>query len=440
MPMKVRRGIVGLALAAALSHSIEVRAEETRFGELAKLVRELLKSAEASDIAKVVESFTSDIKDDLASSPVDAYHICDAVADYARPMTRHSAEDAGKVIAWTVDLADRAVKATPDDVSARWAKACALIARARSDSEAGKNPTADDWVTAADLFVEGAKTSGGSGRAQSFAVESLVEAASLPGGDAQSLLAKAAEIAAQGGTEALGAISRSRVAFARARVAAPGGTTKSKPHVDAALTEIGTLLAGEKPDLEAATLHTSVVTFARATKVPGKYEYRTVEKTAGPLRFSVPLSKRWETARRGADLGSWNQYDDVGNLVRAIDVWEYDWTINYVDEDTRVGGDNVKGLVKRDQQRVRENFSSIKAEKPLTKAPLNRTFPTAYSYEFAGTYENGDFARVRTYYFKSKERMKTYNVELYEYTDMPKLDPEIQFVLDSIGETKETKK
>jgi hypothetical protein len=439
------RGKGWFAVAALSALCSTAAAENKELEEKIAGYRQLLKFALPDDVAKfVASSLSDDFKQELVGEPVSAYHFADAIATYARPTMRRAPEAATATLDWTLDLGQKVVEASPENTSARWAKASALVARARMSLEKhGKVPT-DDWSAAAELVLQGAKEGG---RAPAIAVGYLVEAADVPGADRAALLAAADRALSDVGTDERSAVAKALVAFGRAK-AAPA---KGKPFVEQAVATLAPFVAKDSPDLDAATLHNAIVNFARASKIQLKADFRTKKRKSVGLSFEIPVSRTWEdpnTDDFGRLLeqlekgnfryfGAYRQYDASGNLVRSIRFDEYNWDTSYRFENGEVaGGDNIKGLARKGQSNVRQEFTSVTTEKDVRKIPFNRTWPQAYVFEIAGIHGTGDAARARLFLFKSNDKQKTYEVEIFEYGKEAKLDPEAQAFLESISEEK----
>jgi hypothetical protein len=307
--------------------------------------------------------------------------------------------------------------------------------------KSGKVPT-DDWSAAAAIVLEGAKEGG---RAPVIAAGYLVEAADVPGADREALLGAAERALANAGSDDRSAIAKSLLLFGRAK-AAPA---KGKPFLEQAIAGIAPLVSKESPDLEAATLHNAIVTFARASKIQLKADYRTRKKSAVGLSFEIPISKTWEDPNTDdiqalleqlekgnfRFFGAYRQYDAAGNLVRSVRFDEYSWDTSYrFDNGDVAGGDNLKGLARKNQATIRAEFTTVSNEKDVRKVPFNRTWPQAYVFEVAGIHQTGDAARARLFLFKSNDKQKTYEVEMFEYGKDAKLDPEGLAFIESIGE------
>jgi hypothetical protein len=231
-------------------------------------------------------------------------------------------------------------------------------------------------------------------------------------------------------------VAKAQWSLARAQTSPKPASPEVKSALETCIATVQPHVAKDPPDARLGTLHTEAISFAKANKIPLKAEYRMVPAAGFQLSLQTPLSENWRRSGSDGEITGIGQYDARGRLLRRISLDTYDWNINYTDEVGDAGGDNVKGLARQDMKIRKKDFSTVTSTKELMKAPLNRTMPAAQSYELAGKDTHDEFLRVRVYYFKSKERPVTFELAVHEYVDMPKMDPEVQALIESISEPK----
>jgi hypothetical protein len=442
MRAATRRAVRAAAAAVLLCGVGNAAAEESELAKRVFSYRSMLKMGLPDSIQHfVADVLTDEFRDELVADPVSAYHFADAVATYARPTARRSPDISARVIDWTLALGEKVVEEAPDNVSARWAKAASLVARGRAELEKKGKASTSDWTAGAELVLQGKREGG---RAPAIAAGYLVEAADVPGADRAALLDQAEEALARAGDDGRSALARALVLLGRAKATPP----KGKAFLEEAVSMLSPLVDKDPPDVEAATLHNAIVTFARASKISLKADYRTKRKTSVGLSFEIPVSKWWEDPNSDSlaglfeqlekgnfrFFGAYRQYDVSGNLVRSIRFDEYLWTHLYGSGQHQTGGDNIKGLARGAQETIRQEFATISSEKDVRKIPFNKTWRQAYVFEVAGVHATGDEARARVFFFKSNDKQKTYQAEIFEYGKEAKIDPEALAFLESISE------
>ncbi len=404
-----------------------------------KIAEALCASIESGHVGNVLEGLEKGMATMLSADLEGSHSICAMAARQAR---RYAAGDADAwkrlaeaLVALGVLLTDRAA----NDATALSGKGEALLCRARV-ADAVKDPLrAEDWRDALECFVKAHEAEPGGGERIVRALRVAEEGGSLPGAD-PALASRGTElfaIADKSGTKGpeLRAYLSDREQRHIATTLATDRTT-GKKLLEERLAALAVSLGSANPPMLEATAYNNLVTLAKAEKKLGinaKYVARTVKLGSNALEIDVPVSSKWKWT--SGDLGTLYQYDNDGGLLRTIDFDTYRWDIAYTLDGMEIGGDNLKGLARLGEYNVLTVIVIPKSKKPVTRRRLNGHIPQCQAFEIGGLDEDGTYLKFTKYYFKAKEtKLTTFKVTVLDIAEVPKFDPEAEFVLDSIRE------
>lgn len=404
---------------------------------------ELLSKALESGVAAGMEGYIDGGEiEAMLRVPRRLCRLCESAAKGARGGELESKNDWGAAMERLQSLAQSVCDTMPDDALALRAHGAAMLARARVKDLLKEEGGSELRQSAAERFLLAQEKNGLDGTSLEWAVEALLEAAAQPGADAKAIRARVRELCDRGGAKypKSGLFRevgyRTRLDGIAEQLAADrnGG----KKALEAYFAELKPLAFGKEPDESAAAAHNDAVTLVRQTKGIGigvEYAFRTQRSSQELLAFDLPYGKRWQYAKDGGDLGCLRQFDASGRLLRRIDFDEYDWDRLYTYEGFQAGGDNLQGLAKIGEFAAKQLIPNVTSQKPLRKTRFNRYVAQAQCFEVIGLDEDSDPLGLRRFYFKAKGKArKTYRVDVIEYGENPKLDPEADFVLDRIRE------
>lgn len=181
-----------------------------------------------------------------------------------------------------------------------------------------------------------------------------------------------------------------------------------------------------------AAAYNDVLFLGLANKIKIKGEVIPKNITNREWNVHVPRGNGWQWTR-GEDDGLWTvrkRYPDGYAIIRMR---SYSWARLYTTPDGETGGDNMGGMMKQGQQSVLEHLSDVKKRKKKIGGKLNKYVKKTLGYSMEGMDEDEDVVHVRAWYFKGKERMFTYSLQVWRYGTVPN-DGQIDYILGTIKE------
>lgn len=416
------RLIVGLLFCAALAGA----------QDLEEFAEQFEKAVEAGQLRTVLDYLPEEAANRLADEPAALHAFAATGSKWARKHAKGDADTWDRFVGMLTAACEAIPEENADRADVRAARGETLLCRARVDTALGKPFRKEDWTGAAGHFLALHKEAPGGGEHLERAVRILQEAGQVGGEDAEDLRQRADKLCLEGAEK----FGRNRY-FAQARHRAqldqiaelvsksPGRAKKAmKAYMDS-LEE-----AGGSTE-ERNTLYNDAVTFARShRKLSLKPKYRAERARIGIVEIDLPLSTRWK--RKGSTI---YQHDTAGELKRTISFDTYKWTTNYFLGRQKFGGDNLKGLARIGETNVLSVILNVKHRRNVRRGRLSRAISSAVMFEIGGLDEDGDYLCFRRYYFKAKETgLRSVKVSVLDIGEYDTLDPEAEFVIDSIRE------
>jgi len=390
-----------------------------------RYVNEVEGAIKQGGIAAVHERIVLGLSDD----PEWARRICAAAADCeldAALLAKDDLKDAAERIR---QIGERCAENNAESADAWSAYADATYFRLRVLSACGDDTATKDWLDVADALVKAQGLKPTDGTPLERAVKYLREGQRAKGVEKDDLKKREEELCKEGIRlfPDLGLFARAAAGSELDGIIAlldANGQKEAKPRLVA-------LLDGAKDD----TLFNDAVTVARqySRKLGIKADYRTRQrKYFDVIGYEVPKGDRWET-----EQDTITQYGRDGKLLRRFSLKWYERNTLYVLGDTKYDGSNEKGMALITERDVLSVIVKVERRSKIIKKSLNRSISGVQYFEIGGYDKDADFTRFRTYLWKSDERpWLTYRLWIIELRDLEGLDPEAQFVIDSMRETK----
>jgi hypothetical protein len=200
-----------------------------------------------------------------------------------------------------------------------------------------------------------------------------------------------------------------------------------------------------------ATAWNEALTLSRfhGNKPTGEYAMTPRKILGDAVVVGLPTGRGWEwvDGQFGPNAQCRGEFRRVladGSTASAVRVSAYSFNALY----SGVGGENAAGLAEIFFGIYRGSMTKIESRSPkIVAKPLSAEFKRANHFEIVGTLEKEGAVRIRAYFVKAPTR--TYEFDAIEYRgvkpeDAPldvwqrtKQDPELEAVLESIGEPKE---
>lgn len=365
----------------------------------------------------------------VVSTPEYARRLCRAAAECSLDMGLQE-QDALKDTAEKMkQIGVRVSEDSPDSADAWSAAADGTYFRLRVLTALGEKTTTEEWLAVADALARQQELVSEDSTPLERAFKYLREGQRANGPDTKVLRKREEDVCAEG-------VKRF-----------PKSTVFLRIAQTAELEEVVMLLRAKgekeaKPKLEALlakaaddTAYNDCVTVAKDhfKKLGIKVEYRTEPKMFFEhVAYEVPKGDRWKVERDAL-----TQYGRDGNLLRRFSLDWFKRNTNYVLGDTEYDGSNEKGMALISERDVLSVIVKTKRKTGVIKKAMNRHISGVQYFVIGGWDKDGDFNRFHTYLWKSDQRTwLTYRLWIIELQDLPGLDAEAQFVLDSMTETK----
>ena len=414
-------------------------------------IREHLKKADPQPIRKLL---TPAVCEALAKEPKDAAQACAYAVIYARDATEDTSdpEDMVPILEAFLHIGQRSVELHPEVVDAyiALARARRALCRHRLAEDGVVRP--DEWQAVADAWFAASRCPKG----QIHTVDAfltLLEGAAAGTKQRVALQDRAEKLGrdllAQNAKHPQASVGLAEVRFAQARRSFGAG---DKQAAAAAAAEVRSLVeehTGSSSPVchRARSLVNRTARFLRSTKIDRKAEFLAREKKTrwGYLAFDMPWGSHWSvehSKRKNVQtMTTLKRTEELTSPGRTyITFKRYKWSVEYTSEDGDAGGDNPRGLLEQDRKDDIEWLAEVGRQKKLIRGKLNRAIKRTSGYELRGTDADLDRWWIRTWYFKSKDRPRTFCVRVSRYgREDPGTDPEIQHILDSIREVPEEK-
>jgi len=405
--------------------------------ELRRDVDGVIAALKAGMWAQVPVMLTDRAIGDLALEPSEARRLLEALTEQLGRMK--SDKNAALTLAKRVRLlAEKTREADPQVADALLCLSDAHLFLARLAHRLGEEGDAKDWDEAVALLERLHAAEPGEGEHAARAARVLIEAARGDANRRKDYVGRAVKITDEARVRhalsipVTAASAECRVEMAK--LVADADPKAAKAHLEDALAELAQGMTPQNPDPAIATAHAEAVGATRQLpKLKVKAEYRMVSHVSGEnyLRFRIPLSSYWFFSReRGHELGTVYRLHPDGRTVRLIGLSRYRWDRMYGD----VGGDNIKGLARAQQAGSIGALREVRSQRDLVKGRLNRKITSSYFYEVVGVDKDGDSVHFRHYFFKSKKRMLTFSVFIYEVGEPGDVEPAMEEIVGSIEE------
>lgn len=411
-------------------------------------VKEHLKDADPQPVRKLLKP---EVCEALAQDSKDAAAVCYLAVLHIRHVTEDTSdpEDVLPILDAFLAIGARTVDLHPDEVDAHVALARArrALCRHRLVDDGTIRPA--EWHAIADAWLAAGRLPKGESRTIDAFVTLLEGAAA--GEEHRVALRTHAEtlgrdlLAKHAGHPQAGA-GLAEVRFAQARGHFERGEKKdAEAAAREALALVGPLTGpGSAVRSRARSVANRVARFLRSSKIDRKAEFLSRERKTRwhYLAFLLPWGTHWSIEHtKGKDaqtmttLLRWDEMPSKG--WTRVTFRRYKWSTDYTSDDGDVGGDNSRGLLERDRKRDLAWLTKINRQKKLIRGKLNRQIRKTAGYEIRGIDDDLDPWWIRTWYFKSEERARTFLVRVTRFGPDPASDPEIQHILDSIRELPE---
>jgi len=377
-------------------------------------------------IAAIHDRLSVDV---LASNPEWARRICGAAADCD---FKHALREKDDLIAAARAIQDIGTRCADRNDGSADAWAAAADGRhflLKVQRALGEETTAADWLELVDALAKLHSLEPAEGAPLVRAVKCLREGRRAKGVDGDELKTredevcrKAAELYPDNGFFA-GNEQRKELEELVALLEA-GEYKAAKPRFQELLGRI-------KDD----TLYNDAVTVAKEhyRKLGIKADYRSREREVyGLFLGDFPTGERWKFEK-----DTFRQYGRDGKLIRSFSFDYFKRNTWYTLGDTKYDGSNVKGMALITERDVLSVIVKVARRSRIIKKRLNRHISGVQYFVIGGFDKDADFTRFHTYIWKGKERSwLTYRLWIIELADYEELDPEAQFVLDSLREQK----
>ncbi len=416
------RWIAGLLVCAAVVGAQDLEEFAEQFG----------KAVEAGQLRTILDYMPEEAADRLGDEPAALHALAAAGSKWARKHAKGDAATWERFVGMLTTACDAIPEENADLADVRAARGETLLCRARVDTALGKPFRKEDWTGAAGQFLALHEEAPGGGEHLERAVRILQEAGQVGGDDAEDLRQRAGKLCLEGaekfGQNRYFAQARHRAQLDQIAELARKSPGRAKKAMKAYMDSLEE--AGGSTE-ERNTLYNDAVTFARShKKIALKPDYRAERVRVGLVELDLPLSTRWK--KTGSTI---YQYDLAGELKRTISLDTYKWTTNYYLGRQEFGGDNIKGLARIGETDVLSVILNVKHRRKVRRGRLSKAIPSAVMFEIGGLDEDGDYLCFRWYYFKAKETgLRSVKVGVLDVGEYDKLDPEADFVIDSIRE------
>ncbi len=167
-----------------------------------------------------------------------------------------------------------------------------------------------------------------------------------------------------------------------------------------------------------------------------EYAYQLFKSRGEKLVAKVPVLRGWDWSYTKDD-------QDYGKLVRdrpgidkiEIQLWGYNgWPEYSFSDGSVVPGENLDGFLKRGMKADRASLVSVTRE-ARTNDAVNAVLKGTKGYEIKGISVDGVPTRYRNWFCKDPFELKRFfNVAVTQTGTYDEKDPELLFVLDSIGD------
>lgn len=405
-----------------------------------KIAEALCTAIESGHVGHVLEGLDKGYSSVLSENTEGSHDICAMAARQARRYAAGDADAWKRLADALVALGTLLTDRKENDATALAGRGEALLCRARV-ADALKDPLrAEDWRDAVEYFVKAHEADPGDGDRIARALRVAEEGGSIAGAD---------PALAMRGTELFGIAEKTGTKGPELRgylydreqrhvvKMLASDRTAGKKLLEERLAALAASAGGRaNPPMIEATAYNNLVTLAKAEKklgVNAKYLTQTVKLGSNVLEIEVPISSKWKWT--SGDLGTLYQYDSDGGLLRTVSFDTYRWDTAYTLDGMEIGGDNLKGLARLGEYDVLTVVVVPKSKKPVTRRRLNGHIPQCQVFEVGGLDEDGTYLKFTCFYFKAKEaKLTTFKVSVLDIAEVPKFDPEAEFVLDSIRE------
>lgn len=387
------------------------------------------------DIKGVIKVLEGGALEGMASEPALLLRTAKTLDEYAYGIVRHDGKAAQRLFDLLTERTAKVRDAQPDDATAREAWAYFAATRARSRLLLGSKKAQPEWVEAADVLLA-LNTRADSTRAAGW----LAAAAACRAANEQELLGRARDVLSKA-WEKEGDAPRKAAALARGHAERADALIQRKA-LGAAKVEIAAgikLLAPHEADVEGAVAEAREVLASlnhrKKLKVKGAaFKTRRVVSGDSTLVVDVPASPRWKVKRESNSriVLSLRQLNARGEAIRSIKVVVYKWgsTLPRLDGST-VSTENTKALAEGMFSSNAEvcGIAEILRQKKPKKTKLHKTLTDAYRSSLAGLDEDDKWRSFQVYWFRSKQRRRTYQMTVADWVDVEYLDGSAAFVL-----------
>ena len=221
------------------------------------------------------------------------------------------------------------------------------------------------------------------------------------------------------------------------RAARTGDKAVAGPLLTKVLLALAPEEAIRKEDTELVGLYNHTVTAAKRLKVIVKAPYRTskAKSSTNMVAFEYPKATGWvhEPGNGDQNEGTWVRNNGAREKT-TIQIWKYDFRFNYRDVDGKVlGGDNIGGRLKKEFREAQAGMTKVKrAVDSLPK--ISNGIPSSRGYEVRGSGTEADDLWWKEWFFKADGKMFAMVVSVRRAGKALEVDPEIEFILDTMEE------